>query len=156
MLAPISMNRLLALSEIPASDISENARAMARMSLFDWLTVSRAGSNQPLARIMRNLVAAEGGEPAATVVGLAQRVPSAAERADMNAIIFDELVRGTFLDASRARVVGMIEKLQREGCDAVALSCTEIPLLLRETHVPVPTFDTMALHIRAAVAFALG
>jgi 2-methylcitrate dehydratase PrpD len=51
---------------------------MARMSLFDWLTVSRAGSNQPLARIIRDLVAAEGGQPAATVVGLAPRVPARA------------------------------------------------------------------------------
>ena len=78
MLAPLTMERLLALSAIPACDISEGARAMARLSLFDWLTVSRAGSDQPLARIMRDFVAAEGGEPAATVAGLAQRVPARA------------------------------------------------------------------------------
>jgi 2-methylcitrate dehydratase PrpD len=78
MLAPLTMERLLALSAIPTGDISESARAMARLSLFDWLAVSRAGRDQPLARIMRNLVAAEGGEPAATVVGLAQRVPARA------------------------------------------------------------------------------
>ncbi|MBV8243400.1 MAG: MmgE/PrpD family protein, partial [Hyphomicrobiales bacterium] len=78
MLAPLTMERLLALSAIPGCDISEGARAMARMSLFDWLTVSRAGSDQPLARIMRDFVAAEGGEPAATVAGLAQRVPARA------------------------------------------------------------------------------
>jgi 2-methylcitrate dehydratase PrpD len=78
MLAPLTMERLLALSAIPTCDISESARAMARMSLFDWLTVARAGSDQPLAGIMRNLIAAEGGEPAATVVGLAQRVPARA------------------------------------------------------------------------------
>ena len=78
MLAPLTMERLLALSAIPACDISESARAMARMSLFDWLTVSRAGSDQPLARIIRDLVAAEGGQPAATVVGLAPRVPARA------------------------------------------------------------------------------
>jgi 2-methylcitrate dehydratase PrpD len=78
MLAPLTMARLLELSAIPACDISESARAMARLSLFDWLTVSRAGVEQPLARIMRDLVAAEGGQPAATVIGLAQRVPARA------------------------------------------------------------------------------
>jgi aspartate racemase len=88
--------------------------------------------------------------------GLAQRVPSAAERADMNAIIFDELVRGTFLDTSRARVAAMIEKLKREGCDAVALSCTEIPLLVGDDVSPLPVLDSTRLLAQAAVDVALG
>ncbi|HKD22246.1 MAG TPA: amino acid racemase, partial [Rhizomicrobium sp.] len=88
--------------------------------------------------------------------GLTQRVPSAAERADMNAIIFDELVRGTFFDPSRARVVAMIEKLKREGCDTVALSCTEIPLLVGDDVSPLPVLDSTRLLARAAVEVALG
>jgi aspartate racemase len=88
--------------------------------------------------------------------GLAQSVPSAAERADLNAIIFDELVRGTFLDASRARVVAMIEKLKREGCDAVALSCTEIPLLVGDDISPLPVLDSTRLLAHVAVDVALG
>ena len=88
--------------------------------------------------------------------GLDYRVPSPESRADMNAIIFDELVRGRFLDSSRARVVAMIDDLKREGCDAVALSCTEIPLLVTQEVSPLPILDSTRLLARAAVDVALG
>jgi aspartate racemase len=88
--------------------------------------------------------------------GLDYRVPPPDPRADMNAIIFDELVRGQFLDASRARVVAMIESLKRDGCDAVALSCTEIPLLITQDVSPLPILDSTRLLARAAVEVALG
>ncbi|HUO92058.1 MAG TPA: amino acid racemase [Rhizomicrobium sp.] len=88
--------------------------------------------------------------------GLDCRVPPEGQRADMNAIIFDELVRGKFLDTSRARVVAMIEGLKREGCDCVALSCTEIPLLVSQDVSPLPILDSTRLLARAAVAVALG
>ena len=84
------------------------------------------------------------------------RVPPADQRADMNAIIFDELVRGQFLETSRARVVAMIEDLKREGCDAVALSCTEIPLLITTDVSPLPILDSTRLLACAAVDVALG
>ena len=51
-------------------------------------------------------------------------------RAMVNRIIFDELVNGVFTDASRAEYVRIIEHLAARGCDAVALVCTEIPLLV--------------------------
>jgi aspartate racemase len=88
--------------------------------------------------------------------GLDYRVPPPSEREDMNAIIFDELVRGRFTDMSRARVVKMIEGLKREGCDAVALSCTEIPLLIGEDVSPLPILDSTRLLAKAAVDVALG
>ena len=87
--------------------------------------------------------------------GREHRVPSASERADMNAIIFDELVHGEFRDTSRARVIAMIENLKREGCDAVALSCTEIPLLISQDVSPLPILDSTRLLARAAVDMAL-
>jgi len=87
--------------------------------------------------------------------GLDHRVPPPDQRADMNAIIFDELVRGKFSDASRARVVAMIEALSREGCDCTALSCTEIPLLISQDVSPLPILDSTRLLARAAVDVAL-
>jgi aspartate racemase len=84
------------------------------------------------------------------------RVPPIAEREALNAIIFDELVRGQFKEASRARVATMIERLKRDGCDAVALSCTEIPLLIGEEISPLPVIDSTRLLAQAAVAVALG
>jgi aspartate racemase len=88
--------------------------------------------------------------------GLEYRVPDRAGRETMNTIIFDELVRGQFTDASRARVVDMIEALKAEGCDAVALSCTEIPILISEAVSPLPIIDSTRLLAKAGVAVALG
>jgi aspartate racemase len=87
---------------------------------------------------------------------LEYRVPPPAEREAMNAIIFDELVRGEFKQDSRERVVRMIEQLKRDGCDAVALSCTEIPLLVDEKLSPLPVIDSTRLLAKAAIAVALG
>ncbi len=46
--------------------------------------------------------------------------------------------------------------MKRDGCDAVALSCTEIPLLITPEVSPLPTLDSTRLLARAAVAVALG
>jgi aspartate racemase len=88
--------------------------------------------------------------------GLDHRLPPPDEREVMNAIIFDELVRGIFSDASRRRVAGMIADLKAEGCDAVALSCTEIPLLIGDADSPLPIIDSTRLLAKAAVDVALG
>ena len=78
MLAPRTMDALLDLAAVPGEAIPLGARAIARLSLFDWLTVALAAEDQPVARIVRDFVADEGGKPSATVVGLAQRVPARA------------------------------------------------------------------------------
>ncbi|MBV9332071.1 MAG: amino acid racemase [Alphaproteobacteria bacterium] len=88
--------------------------------------------------------------------GLTYRVPPPGEREEMHSIIFDELVRGIFATQSRGRVVAMIEGLRRRGCDAVALSCTEIPLLVNEEESPLPVIDSTRLLAKEAVAVALG
>lgn len=88
--------------------------------------------------------------------GLDHAVPEAAERERLNAIIFDELVRGRFTQASRTDVAAMILALKHAGCDAVALSCTEIPLLISQDVSPLPILDSTRLLARAAVDVALG
>jgi len=73
------------------------------------------------------------------------------ERADVDRIIFDELVEGVFTETSRRRYVGIIDRLKRdEGCDGVALVCTEIPLLVTPDVSPLPTLDSTRLLARAA------
>lgn len=54
---------------------SELALRMTRISLFDWLAVSIAGQDEPVSRIVRDYVSAEGGVAEATVVGTAQKLP---------------------------------------------------------------------------------
>lgn len=78
-------------------------------------------------------------------------IPNPDERVRINEIIFDELVYGKFTDESRNYFYGVIERMKQEGCDAVALSCTEIPLLVRPEESPLPTLDSTRLLARAAL-----
>ena len=82
-------------------------------------------------------------------------VPPADDRATVNAINYDQLVRGRILPASRAAYAQVIARLVARGADAVLLGCTEIMLLVRPEDSPVPLFDTTALHAAAAVEWAL-
>src|SRR5262245_26431226 len=62
--------------------------------------------------------------------GIDLRTPAAADRKRVDRVVFEELTQGRLIDTSRADYVRIIEELVREGCDVVALSCTEIPLLV--------------------------
>jgi aspartate racemase len=88
--------------------------------------------------------------------GLGWEIPDEAERKRIHDIIFDELCLGTFTDASRAEYVRIIAKLGARGCDAVALVCTEIPLLITGEVSPLPILDSTRLLAAAAVEVALG
>jgi aspartate racemase len=87
--------------------------------------------------------------------GLDVRVPGPEDRAEVNRVIFEELVLGRIHAASRARYVAIVERLAAEGAEAVVAGCTEIGMLLRPADVPVPLLDTTELHARAAVRWAL-
>lgn len=88
--------------------------------------------------------------------GLASEVPEADERTLINRVIFDELVSGVFTDASRDAYLRIIERLAARGCDAVALVCTEIPLLVTPEVSALPTLDSTRLLARAAFEVAVG
>ncbi|GGQ35113.1 aspartate racemase [Actinomadura coerulea] len=82
--------------------------------------------------------------------GIAAVVPDPADRETVDRIIFDELVNGVFTEDSRREYVRIIERLAGRGCDAVALVCTEIPLLVTPEASPLPTLDSTRLLARAA------
>jgi aspartate racemase len=88
--------------------------------------------------------------------GIAADLPAADDRHIINEIIFDELVNGVFTDSSRQEFVRIIEALAARGCDAVALVCTEIPLLVTPDTSPLPTLDSTRLLARAAFEVAVG
>lgn len=88
--------------------------------------------------------------------GLALQTPEPDERAIVDRIIFEELCQGIINDKSRAEYVRIIARIARDGCDAVALSCTEIPLLVTPEISPLPTLDSTRLLAREAVGVALG
>jgi aspartate racemase len=87
--------------------------------------------------------------------GIEHRVPGAEQRRRINEIIFDELVNGQFLPRSLAYYIEVIRGLKDEGCDAVALGCTEIPLLVTEKDSPLPILDSTRLLAQAAVRKAI-
>ena len=87
--------------------------------------------------------------------GIEHRVPGADQRERINQIIFDELVNGHFLPRSLAYHVEVIRALKDEGCDAVVLGCTEIPLLVMPEDSPLPPLDSTRLLARAAVRKAI-
>ena len=88
--------------------------------------------------------------------GILAEVPEAEERRIIDEIIFGELVNGIFSDASRQKYVHIIEQLRNRGCDAVALVCTEIPLLVTPQISPLPTLDSTRLLACAAFEVAVG
>ena len=83
-------------------------------------------------------------------------IPTPAQRAEINRVIFEELCQGKITEAARRYFVGVIDSLEAQGCDSVALSCTEIPLLITPDVSPLPTLDSTRLLAREAVAVALG
>lgn len=88
--------------------------------------------------------------------GITAELPEEADRRLINEIIFDELVNGVLTDASRRGYVRVIERLAARGCDAVALGCTEIPLLITPGASPLPTLDSTRLLAGAAFDVAVG
>jgi aspartate racemase len=88
---------------------------------------------------------------ALTPLGIETVTPEGADFETVDRIIFAELVDGVFLDSSRQAYNAVIARLRDRGCDAVALACTEIPLLVREEDSPLPTLDSTRLLARAAI-----
>ncbi|MGP8035406.1 MAG: aspartate/glutamate racemase family protein [Steroidobacteraceae bacterium] len=83
--------------------------------------------------------------------GLRFERPQPAERAEINRIIFEELVCGVFRPEAVAYFQGVIARMREAGCDAVVLGCTEIPLIIDDGNSPLPTLDSTRLLARAAL-----
>jgi aspartate racemase len=87
--------------------------------------------------------------------GLTVTTPGEAGRTLVHDAIFNELCAGIVRDESRDAFLDLIVKAKDEGCDAVILGCTEICLLLDPAKLPLPGYDSTAIHANAAVDFAL-
>ncbi|MHC4081536.1 MAG: aspartate/glutamate racemase family protein [Planctomycetota bacterium] len=84
-------------------------------------------------------------------LGIEWAIPQADRRGGINEVIFTELVYGRFEDRARHYFHGVINELRADGCDAVVLGCTEIPLLVHEAGSPLPTLDSTRILARAAL-----
>lgn len=63
---------------------------------------------------------------------------------------------GKFTRESIVYFQQVMEKMKSDGCDAVILGCTEIPLIMNDSNSPLPTLDSTRLLARAALYRAAG
>jgi len=90
-----------------------------------------------------------------TARGLGYLRPADEEREDINHFIMNELVNGIFSPEAIACHQHVIARMKNDGCDAVVLGCTEIPLIMNDDNSPLPTLDSTRLLARAAVERAV-
>jgi aspartate racemase len=81
--------------------------------------------------------------------------PSPEERDEINRVIMDELVYGVFKPEAIAHFQQVMTRMKAQGCDAVVLGCTEIPLIMSDANSPLPTLDSTRLLARAALRRAV-
>ncbi len=87
--------------------------------------------------------------------GLDYLRPTDSERDGINRIIMDELVCGVFTPEAVSYFQQVMARMKSEGCDAVVLGCTEIPLIMSDANSPLPTLDSTRLLARAALRRAV-
>lgn len=88
--------------------------------------------------------------------GLEFQRPTDAEREEIHHIIMDELVKGIFRPEAIAAFQRIIARMKSDGCDAVVLGCTEIPLIMHDGNSPLPVLDSTRILARAALRKAIG
>ena len=132
-------------------------------SPLPWLHIAEVVAAQAAARGFRRLgltgtrwlVESEIYPERLAARGLACVRPDSAEREEMNRIIMEELVCGVFRTEAVACFQGIIGRMRDEGCDAVILGCTEIPLIMSDANSPLPALDSTRLLARAALRRAV-
>ena len=84
--------------------------------------------------------------------GISVVVPTESERAFVAERISGELELGVVTQETREAFMRIIGRMAGEdGIEAVALGCTELPLLFSQTPPPIACLDTVQLHVRALV-----
>jgi aspartate racemase len=82
-------------------------------------------------------------------------VPTAEQRAEVDRVIFTELVKGEFREESREAFARIMGDLASRGAKGVVLGCTEIGMLMGPENSSLPQFDSAIIHARRAAELAL-
>jgi aspartate racemase len=147
----------------PDNTIHQALPAIEARSPLPWVHVAEVVASRAAERGYRSLgltgtrwlVESEVYPEKLTARGLACVRPEPAEREEINRIIMDELVYGTFTPVAVGYLQRVIERMKGAGCDAVVLGCTEIPLIINEGYAALPTLDSTRLLARAALRRAV-
>lgn len=87
--------------------------------------------------------------------GVESLIPEAADREQVQRIIYDELCLGIVTEESRDLLIAIAQRLVARGARGIVLGCTELELSVRIGDLAVPVFPTTALHCQAALDLAL-
>jgi aspartate racemase len=82
-------------------------------------------------------------------------IPDKNEREYIHKAIYQEFAKGNFFESTKKEFLGIIENLIRHGAEGIILGCTELNILISPQDVIVPLYDTLKIHLRAAVNFSL-
>lgn len=89
--------------------------------------------------------------------GLTITTPKNIEQIDeIDRIIFDELCKGEVNDTSREYYKKVISEMIKENeIEGIILGCTEIEMLIKQSDLDIPIFDTTQSHIDSIVEYSL-
>ncbi len=147
----------------PDNTIHQAMRLVTPKSPLPWLHIAEEVAREAKRRGFRKvgltgtkyLVESQVYPPKLAEAGIECLRPNAEERERIDQIIFDELVHAVFTSASLSYFQQVIGRMKQQGCDAVVLGCTEIPLLVSDANSPLPTLDSTRLLARAALQRAV-
>ena len=147
----------------PDNTIHQALPLLLPRSPLPWLHIAEVVADRAVARGCRRLgltgtrsLVASGVYPDALAArGLECVKPSAVDRDAIDRVIYEELVNGIFTPSAVACFQQIIERLKDEGCDAVVLGCTEIPLIMSDANSPLPTPASTLSRATVSVASTL-
>ena len=148
----------------PDNTIHQAFAEVSARSAVPWLhiaeCVAHAASERGYRRVgimgTRWLVQSQVYPEALAAHGVEAVCPNAHDVAEVDRIILQELVCGGIDPRSTMALLQVVQRLSESGCDAVALACTELPLVLGDHNSTLPTLDSTRLLARAALRAAIG
>jgi aspartate racemase len=147
----------------PDNTVHQAFAGVESQSPLPWIHIADPVADEAIARQFRRLaltgtrwlVESDVYPSRLTRRGVEFMRPTADDREDINRIIFSELAYGVLNAGAVACFQRAIGRMQADGCDAVVLGCTEIPLLMDDGNSPLPTLDSTRLLARAALRRAV-
>jgi len=147
----------------PDNTIHQALRYVEPHSPLPWLHIAEVVASEAVRRGFKRigitgtrwLVQSEVYPEKLAAHGLEYARPTETDREEINRIIMEELVYGVFRPQAVAAFQRVIERMKTDGCDAVVLGCTEIPLIIKDANSPLPTLDSTRLLARAALRRAV-
>lgn len=148
----------------PDNTIHQAMQYVLAHSPLPWLHIAGVVADEAVARGYRRigilgtrwLVESEVYSEQLAARGLDFERPTSDERETINRIIMNELVYSVFRPEAVTEHQHVIRRMKDDGCDAVVLGCTEIPLIINNQNSPLPVLDSTRLLARAALKRAVG